>query len=1572
MKQQLIGGLLAVGFGLSLLAFGTIGGTYATKETELSKQQESMIEEIKHRLVLYHTAPLSAKGGALIEQKGEFYVYEFSDEAQCKKVYQAWQKEGYLVSYDGVIPLTEEAFVCSGDAGIKEVPETDAEGVCIALLSGGTSAAESAKQALAQTMPKKSRILPISIANAEGETSISALCFAMEEAVEERAQIIALPLSFSGESPLFQHAIELASARGVVIVAPAGVQGENTANVPWANASGVLVVSASDASGDILPQQNFGTQVDISVLGTDCVSRNPSDKVQNAVATARAGGYAAQALDLLDQQAKDIGKPIMEGQETAELVIQMLTQTADDVGDPGYDAVYGYGLVNAQTMERMKAIDWSAHFPEDTIELASGDVTTSVTESPVSFPKRTFTQGSSLLPVSLTKAEKTKTVVESTTKYINSEGTTDTAVTHADTILRSEKKDGVTTQYVHRNYYYALKYAGCHAGTYYLTKDLTVSSTTVLNKAVKIHGQGHTVHLKSTAVGNNGGVANAVFVVEASDVVLHNLVIKANRTQKTESGYCAAVDGIEVRSGCSVKIKSCEIYNARFGIDSYGKTTVEECEIHHCTNTLLRAEEGTLSVSGSNLHHSGAEAAGNGHALKKNEKAAVQAAYHGIDIGTGCTKSYVNACKIHAIASPSGSAATGIHGQGGQIYLGNEAANTISDCATRGIANVSARMSVKRTTVTGCATGIYNEGDLSIENEVIVSAMENGILQAGGFLYLDGGSIRNNTDGVQISKGRVYLRASSLSENETGVRCKGGSLFVSGGEVAYGKNGITMAGGTCEYIGGAIYGQRANGIYSTGGNTSLFGGTIAKDPCGVRVKGGTVSMQGGRIYGCTTGINLAAGTNAFHLDGGTVQDNTTGIYVCGTLIQRGASLTGNGTAVYQAGRYEMRDGACVEANNAVYLAPGAYVTVTGQFAANNTENIATLTSNDFGNASESIGRVMVRVEVSVFPWENAAYAAKLQQSADRTSHVAFHVTGISDLQNQNYVAQVQMAEKATGSSLGYQMIAPKAIVLSAAGDWDGNGQVSVSSTDANYDKDWIDAGDTLADNGKRGDIVLTGIYSLTYRTGNIAELLKQYGLQDSVKIMSGKSPATQSLLWNEATDIETNRTVTLSGHMGDLTEFVGWYDPLYQYVYDSGKTTRMSRGGASTVGGVLDPNYKIVFHGNGNTNDVEEIYTPEVWDTITQYRKDANGNNQVSFSATDKEAVGGFGVRQYTMPGNTGPAQSETAYFEKQYIYTANDRVYYDRDLECYVDYTECYSFQGWSFAKDATIYSDKDMRFASGETFTAMDFLAKAVAYEMEHPKQSPIRYDADLACYVIDLYAVWDRYPTLQTYDRTMHSGEIAEATDVQAWIKERVLEGSGTYPVTADDAEDDTYSDGISTFELPDLEQAANALTNIWDMLGNLDTTGVRDSGSISVRVKVTDGAGNCTMKSVRININSEDANGTTEKKAGALTNNADGFTRFISAEAYAKAEGAGGLNEYSLWKVNPEWNALLEQTFSRLAQFESGAKSVDGGEVWYFSKERVKDFATVDLQMVYADPDAYVHQFYQTYGDCRKTR
>lgn len=188
-----------------------------------------------------------------------------------------------------------------------------------------------------------SRIMPVKVLGNNGGGSYSNIISGIKYAADHGANVISMSLGGPGQSQAMQDAINYAVSKGVSVVAAAG--NENGAVDFPGNCAGVITVGAIESSGNRASYSNFGPELDLMAPGSQVYSTynaGPSSYTYMS-GTSMATPFVAGVVALV--------KAVNPGLSPAA-INKIIDQSAKDLGAPGFDNYYGYGLVDAS-----KAID---------------------------------------------------------------------------------------------------------------------------------------------------------------------------------------------------------------------------------------------------------------------------------------------------------------------------------------------------------------------------------------------------------------------------------------------------------------------------------------------------------------------------------------------------------------------------------------------------------------------------------------------------------------------------------------------------------------------------------------------------------------------------------------------------------------------------------------------------------------------------------------------------------------------------------------------------------------------------------------------------------------------------------------------------------------------------------------------------------------------------------------------------------------------------------------------------------------------------------------------------------------
>lgn len=168
------------------------------------------------------------------------------------------------------------------------------------------------------------------------------LIAALDWLLDENVNLVNLSLS-GPDNVLLRSAIATAQQRGMRLVAAAGKPGQNSNNGFPARYAGVIAVSAVDTR--LRPSRHSirGEHIAFAAPGVGVVVAAPNEKVRLAEGTSFAAPFVTAAFAVAGRKT-----------EAAELIDSeiRLATTAKDLGAPGRDPIFGWGLIQFAGLPR--------------------------------------------------------------------------------------------------------------------------------------------------------------------------------------------------------------------------------------------------------------------------------------------------------------------------------------------------------------------------------------------------------------------------------------------------------------------------------------------------------------------------------------------------------------------------------------------------------------------------------------------------------------------------------------------------------------------------------------------------------------------------------------------------------------------------------------------------------------------------------------------------------------------------------------------------------------------------------------------------------------------------------------------------------------------------------------------------------------------------------------------------------------------------------------------------------------------------------------------------------------------
>lgn len=179
------------------------------------------------------------------------------------------------------------------------------------------------------------QILPVRVLDAVGDGNYANLSAGIIWSVDHGAQIINLSLGGTLPNNTLKIAVDYAINHGVMLIAAAGNDASGNLRYP-ARYPSVIGVGSTNSIDQRSGFSNQGTGLDLVAPGEAIFSTNPGGGYGNRTGTSMSTPYVSGLAAIL------WGMSGMPGPQRVESIME---QSALDLGTPGWDAEYGFGLI---------------------------------------------------------------------------------------------------------------------------------------------------------------------------------------------------------------------------------------------------------------------------------------------------------------------------------------------------------------------------------------------------------------------------------------------------------------------------------------------------------------------------------------------------------------------------------------------------------------------------------------------------------------------------------------------------------------------------------------------------------------------------------------------------------------------------------------------------------------------------------------------------------------------------------------------------------------------------------------------------------------------------------------------------------------------------------------------------------------------------------------------------------------------------------------------------------------------------------------------------------------------------
>ncbi|MHB9150277.1 MAG: S8 family peptidase [Thermoleophilia bacterium] len=188
----------------------------------------------------------------------------------------------------------------------------------------------------------------VKVLDRNGSGYLSDIIEGLQWVVTNDIDVVNMSLGTSSYSTSFDSAVQQTIASGVVVVAAAGNSGPSANTVLYpAKFAGVIAVAATDSSNTIASFSSRGSEVDLAAPGVSVFSTYKKQAYKTLSGTSMASPHVAGVAALVLSSPMGTSDLDGDGVWDPNEVEQRLEDTAQDLGEAGFDTNYGNGLVRA-------------------------------------------------------------------------------------------------------------------------------------------------------------------------------------------------------------------------------------------------------------------------------------------------------------------------------------------------------------------------------------------------------------------------------------------------------------------------------------------------------------------------------------------------------------------------------------------------------------------------------------------------------------------------------------------------------------------------------------------------------------------------------------------------------------------------------------------------------------------------------------------------------------------------------------------------------------------------------------------------------------------------------------------------------------------------------------------------------------------------------------------------------------------------------------------------------------------------------------------------------------------------
>ncbi|MFC0216310.1 S8 family peptidase [Paenibacillus chartarius] len=179
-------------------------------------------------------------------------------------------------------------------------------------------------------------VMPVKVLDSSGSGSTYAVAQGVIWATDHGAKVINMSLGNYADAQFLHDAIRYAYDHDVVLIAASGNDNTERPGFPAAYPE-VFAVAATDSNNNKAAFSNYGDYIDVAAPGVSIASTYPHNQYAALSGTSMACPHVTALAALIRST-----NPLLKNTE----VMDIMRQSARDIGTPGKDAYFGYGLID--------------------------------------------------------------------------------------------------------------------------------------------------------------------------------------------------------------------------------------------------------------------------------------------------------------------------------------------------------------------------------------------------------------------------------------------------------------------------------------------------------------------------------------------------------------------------------------------------------------------------------------------------------------------------------------------------------------------------------------------------------------------------------------------------------------------------------------------------------------------------------------------------------------------------------------------------------------------------------------------------------------------------------------------------------------------------------------------------------------------------------------------------------------------------------------------------------------------------------------------------------------------------